>query len=110
MQLFLRINHITIIITEDALYVYFYNFIIILVCPANPSLYSNFDTKQCVQYCPSGKYALDTNRSCTATCPTYYFVNQTLTNIERKCVAKCPADTFIDSNNFCVKATACPAG
>jgi hypothetical protein len=56
-------------------------FIIILVCPANPSLYANFDTKRCVQYCPSGKYALDTTRSCTAICPTYYFINQTLTNI-----------------------------
>ena len=79
-MLLLLIEAITTIITEDALYVILINYHFI-VCPANPSLFANPDNKQCVQYCPSGKYALDTTRSCTYPCPNYYFINHTLANI-----------------------------
>lgn len=78
-------------------------------CPANPATYSELASRRCLEFCPPGTYALDTSRACTATCPKFYFVNQTLTNIENRCVAKCPNNTFLDSNNFCVKSIHCPA-
>ena len=51
-----------------------------IVCPANPSYFADTVNKICVKYCPIGKYALDTNRSCTSNCPSYYFINDTLSN------------------------------
>ena len=61
-----------------------------------------------MEYCPSGTYSLDLNRTCTATCPLHYYINYTLNVVHYQCVAKCPQDTFLDSNSFCVNATSCP--
>lgn len=63
-----------------------------------------------MQYCPSGTFSLDSNRSCVTTCPVYYFVNYTLNIIQYQCTAKCPANTFLNSTKFCVNATTCPTG
>lgn len=89
-----------------------------VVCPANPSYYAhNYSTYgSCVQYCPSGYYARDSTRSCSTTCPVYYYVNYTGIQTVRRCVASCPNNTFLDGSN-CVNATSkdltdvgCPAG
>lgn len=81
-----------------------------LVCPANPPTFAESVSKRCLEYCPSGKFALDTNRTCVTNCPQYYFINQTLTNVEYRCVAKCPNNTFLNSTNYCIKSTECPSG
>lgn len=82
-----------------------------LDCPANPTRYKSYSTatRTCLQYCETGYYALDTNRSCVAVCPNYYFINNTLNVVIHQCVAQCPNNTFLDtSSNHCVKSTACP--
>lgn len=61
-----------------------------------------------MQYCPFGKFALDSNRTCQSTCPKYKFVNFTLSAVQYQCVAKCPSNTFLNSTDFCVNATSCP--
>lgn len=80
-------------------------------CPSSPSFYAlNLTTfGNCVRFCPVGTFSLDSSRVCTATCPVYYFVNFTLNVVQYQCVARCPANTFLNSTNFCVNATTCPA-
>lgn len=81
-------------------------------CPSTPPLYKSFDTtvRTCLQYCAVGSYALDTTRACVDICPSYYFINATLSFTERRCVSKCPNETYLDtSNNHCVKSKNCPA-
>lgn len=53
----------------------------VLDCPSSPSYYALDETTSgtCVQYCPSGTFALDDlSRKCSATCPVYYFTNYKL--------------------------------
>lgn len=61
-----------------------------------------------MQYCPFGTFALDSNRTCTTTCPKYYFTNFTLSVIRYQCVARCPDNTYLNSTSHCVNATSCP--
>jgi hypothetical protein len=63
-----------------------------------------------VQYCPSGTFSLDANRTCSTSCPVYKYVNYTLNVVLYQCVAQCPKNTYLNSTNFCVNATACPSG
>lgn len=85
--------------------------LICLDCPSAPSYYAyNAGTSgTCVQYCPSGTFSLDANRTCSTTCPVYKYVNYTLNVVHYQCVAQCPKDTYLNSTNYCVNATACPA-
>ncbi len=76
-------------------------------CPATPATYAYNATTHgnCVKICPSGLFAQDSTRNCSATCPNYYFVNYTANETVRMCVATCPNNTFINgSANYCVLA------
>lgn len=72
------------------------------VCPSNPDLYGDLDSKNCESVCTTGKFADPTDRMCKNGCLPLFQYNF-------RCVAKCPDGFYANSTGDCVVASACDA-